>query len=193
MTAPLPGLDDLRQQIDEVDLQLLSLINQRAALAAQVAAVKTSTLSAQAEGPVSFYRPEREAQVLRNIMKQNAGPLPDADVARLFREIMSACLALEKPLRVEVLGYPGSLAHLAALKHFGQSIVPSQRSVAASLFADVDAGRIDYAVLPFGSLLAGLDLSLTASAEAITENYVSLFLQHDVQICGEVKIFDLQS
>lgn len=188
MAASLPGLDSLRQQIDAVDLQLLTLINQRAALAAQVAAVKSSTLDEQSQGTLSFYRPEREAQVLRNIMKQNAGPLPDADVARLFREIMSACLALEKPLRVEALGYPGSLAHLAALKHFGQSIVPGQRTVAASLFADVESGRIDYAVLPFGSLLAGLDLSLTASAEAVTENYVSLFLQHDVQICGEVKI-----
>ncbi|MAM88239.1 MAG: chorismate mutase [unclassified Hahellaceae] len=188
MAVSLPGLDSLRQQIDAVDLQLLALINQRAALAAQVAAVKSSTLDEQAPGPVSFYRPEREAQVLRNIMKQNSGPLPDADVARLFREIMSACLALEKPLRVEALGYPGSLAHLAALKHFGQSIVPGQRADAASLFADVESGRIDYAVLPFGSLLAGLDLSLTASAEAITENYVSLFLQYNVQICGEVKI-----
>ena len=92
-------LDALRDRIDNLDSELLRLINERAGCAQQVAQVKT------AEDPDTvFYRPEREAQVLRRIMALNKGPLDSEEVARLFREIMSACLALEQPIKVAYLG-----------------------------------------------------------------------------------------
>lgn len=182
------ALGELRQRIDDVDSQLLQLISQRARLAAEVAAVKTSAFSAEETVVQNFYRPEREAQVLRKIMQENDGPLPDADVARLFREIMSACLALEKPLRIDSLGYAGGLTHLAALRHFGQSAVPSQTLDVEQVFEDVEAGRTDFAVLPFGGDAVGLEGPISAIAGAIGEGYVSFFLRHDVRICGEVRI-----
>ena len=85
-------LQEIRQQIDSVDQQIQSLINRRAKLAEAVAKAKF----ASEENPL-FYRPEREAQVLRKVMERNEGPLSDVTMARLFREIMSACLALEAP------------------------------------------------------------------------------------------------
>ena len=92
-------LEQLRDQIDALDAQLQLMLNQRAALAQQVAHVKKS----DGEAPV-FYRPEREAQVLRKVKERNQGPLDAEVVARLFREVMSACLALEQKMRVAFLG-----------------------------------------------------------------------------------------
>jgi len=103
MADDKPTLDSLRAQIDDVDQQIQKLINQRARYAQQVADVK------MAEKPgekVVFYRPEREAQVLRRVMDRNEGPLNEETVARLFREIMSACLALEE--RAGFVARPGA-------------------------------------------------------------------------------------
>ena len=92
-------LKQLRIDIDAVDKQLMDLISQRARLAQDVAEVKNRTDDA----PVNFYRPEREAQILRKVIEQNNGPLSEEEMARLFREIMSACLALEQPLDIAYL------------------------------------------------------------------------------------------
>lgn len=111
------SLSDLREQIDALDSQLLGLFNDRARLAEKVAQVKL------AEGEqTDFYRPDREALVLRRIQADNPGPLKDEDVARLYRELMSSCLALEKPLTVAYLGPEGTYTQEASLKHFGQAI-----------------------------------------------------------------------
>ena len=108
-------LSQLREQIDAIDDQILTLISERASCAQQVAEVK------RAEGDITFYRPEREAQVLRHVMTKNRGPLDNEEMARLFREIMSACLALEQPVKVAFLGPEGTFTQEAALKHFGHS------------------------------------------------------------------------
>jgi chorismate mutase/prephenate dehydratase len=92
----------LRDKIDALDLQIMEKISQRADCAKQVAQVKKS------QGDTVYYRPEREAQVLRHIMEANKGPLDNEDMARLFRQIMSACLALEQPIRVAFLGPEGT-------------------------------------------------------------------------------------
>src|SRR5690606_2110695 len=102
-------LTELRKRIDEIDTRLLELISDRARLAKEVAEVK-----GQAENNNSFYRPEREAQVLRKIIEQNKGPLSEEEIARLFREIMSACLALEQVLNVAYLGPEGTFTQAAA-------------------------------------------------------------------------------
>ena len=116
MSTIIP-LSELRQQIDSIDQQILQLINQRAECAIQVAKTK------QAEGETgSFYRPDREAQVLRRIKEINPGPLSDNAAAHLFRGVMSACLALEKPLEVAYLGPQGTFTQQATFKHFGHAV-----------------------------------------------------------------------
>ncbi|HNX71316.1 chorismate mutase, partial [Rivihabitans pingtungensis] len=108
--------DDLLKQhrdaIDSIDAQILELINQRARHAQKIGEIK---------GGGVIYRPEREAQVLRRIKDINPGPLPDESAARLFREIMSACLSLEKPLSIAYLGPEGTFTQAAAIKHFGHA------------------------------------------------------------------------
>ncbi|HMY82635.1 MAG TPA: chorismate mutase, partial [Agitococcus sp.] len=134
----LPTLPELRQKIDALDEQIQLLINQRAVCAQQVADVK------KAEDPTitSFYRPEREAQVLQMVMQRNQGPLAGETVARLFREIMSACLALESPLNIAFLGPNGTFTHAAALKHFGHAAITQPISTIDEVFREVEAGSV---------------------------------------------------
>ncbi|HNL36101.1 MAG TPA: chorismate mutase, partial [Agitococcus sp.] len=140
----LPTLPELRQKIDALDEQIQLLINQRAVCAQQVAEVK------KAEDPTitSFYRPEREAQVLQMVMQRNQGPLAGETVARLFREIMSACLALESPLNIAFLGPNGTFTHAAALKHFGHAAITQPISTIDEVFREVEAGSVNYGVVP---------------------------------------------
>ncbi len=114
--APL-DLEKVRAQIDAIDEKIHGLINDRARLAQLVGISKTR------EGKtVDFYRPEREAQVLRMAKERNNGPLRDEEVLRLFREIMSACLAQQEPLKVAFLGPEGTFTQAAVLNHFGHSV-----------------------------------------------------------------------
>ena len=108
-------LHALRIRIDQLDEKILDLISERARCAQEVGHIKTRD---QQEGEaVIFYRPEREAQVLKRIMELNKGPIDNEEMARLFREIMSTCLALEKPIKVAYLGPEGTFSQAAALKH----------------------------------------------------------------------------
>ena len=112
MTRSLP---EIRQQIDAVDAQLLALLNQRAALANEVGHIK------QVEGSPVF-RPEREAAVIRGLQERNEGPLRSTSLAPIWREIMSACRALEAPQRVAFLGPAGTFSEQATFQFFGTSI-----------------------------------------------------------------------
>ena len=120
-------LTQIRTRIDQIDLQIQTLINQRAVCAQQVAQAKQQEYeAAQKKGEkidLLFYRPEREAQVLRSVIARNQGPLDADAMARIFREIMSACLALEKPMQVAYFGPEGTYTHAAALKHFGHAVI----------------------------------------------------------------------
>src|SRR5580698_6345529 len=129
------NLKSLRNRIDALDEQLQSLLNERAKLAKAVADIKNTACD-----PGSFYRPEREAEVLRKVLQRNGGPLNGEDMVRLFREIMSACLALEQPLRVAYLGPPGTYTHAAALKHFGHFVTVVEHGAIEEVFRDVEAG-----------------------------------------------------
>lgn len=164
-------LGQLREQIDGIDHQLLALINERAGCAQQVADVK------QEAGDTTYFRPEREAQVLRNIMEKNQGPLGNEEVARLFREIMSACLALEQPIRVAFLGPEGTFTQEAALKHFGHSAVTVSTNAIDEVFREVDAGAVNYGVVPVEN-----------STEGVINHTLDTFLDSSLKICGEVEL-----
>ena len=135
-------LAKLRKKIDDLDDRLVQLISERASCASEVAEVK------QGMEDTVYYRPEREAQVLRRIMEQNPGPLGDEEMARLFREVMSACLALEEPTKVAYLGPEGTFTQAAALKHFGHSSVTQPQSTIEQVFREVEAGACHYGVVP---------------------------------------------
>ncbi len=131
-------LDAVRSRIDAIDQELLRLISERARCAQQVAHIKIGT-----EGrAVQFYRPEREVAVLRRIKAANPGPLDGEEVARLFREIMSACLALERPLNAAFLGPEGTFTQAAAIKHFGHSVVTKAMATIDEIFREVEVGRL---------------------------------------------------
>lgn len=166
------SLQDIREQIDTADAEILALLNKRAALAAEVAEVKKAT-----GGDTLFYRPEREAQVLQRISDLNAGPLSDEEVARLFREVMSACLALEMPMKVAYLGPEGTFTQAAALKHFGHSVCTVAVASIAEIFRDVDAGACDYGVVPIEN-----------SIEGVVNHTLDLLINSNLKICGEVDL-----
>ncbi len=146
-------LKALRLRIDSLDEKLLELISERARCAQDVARVKTQTLG-EGEAPV-FYRPEREAWVLKHIMQLNKGPLDNEEVARLFREIMSSCLALEQPLKVAYLGPEGTFTQAAALKHFGNAVISTPMAAIDEVFREVAAGAVNFGVVPVEKLHRG--------------------------------------
>lgn len=165
-------LDDLRVCIDRIDAQLLKLINERARLAQAIAAVKRGG-SAEAE----LYRPEREAQILRRIVDSNEGPLADPEVARLLREIMSACLALEQPVRVSYLGPRGTFTEAAALKHFGGSVSTVPATGIDEVFHAVETGACNFGVVPVEN-----------SIEGAVNHTLDCFIDSPLRICGEVEL-----
>lgn len=170
-------LKALRESIDAIDQQLQILINQRAGLAQEVAEVKVKEAREQGgEDPV-FYRPEREAQVLRKVMDRNQGPLAANEVAHIFREIMSACLALEKPLEVAYLGPSGTFTEAAALKHFGHSAVTRPQSNIDDIFSAVERNLCQYGVIPVEN-----------STEGVVTHTLDNFINSPLKICGELEL-----
>ncbi len=171
-----PDLPALRQQIDSVDRELLALLNRRAGLALAVGAIK------KREGSVVF-RPEREAQVIDGLKAANPGPLQTASVAPIWREIMSACRALETPLRVAYLGPAGTFSELAALAYFGSSIVCVPCASIDEVFRSTTGGAADFGVVPVensteGVVARSLDLFLTTPLGIIGET--NLFVRHNL-------------
>jgi chorismate mutase/prephenate dehydratase len=166
------ALTDVRRQIDAIDEQLHALINQRARLAQAVG------ISKHRDGhTVDFYRPEREAQVLRQALERNRGPLSDEEVLRLFREIMSACLAQQEPLKVGFLGPEGTFTQAAVLKHFGHSVRALPLPTIDEVFHEVEAGAADFGVVPIEN-----------STEGTVNNTLDMFLTSPLKICGEIEL-----
>jgi chorismate mutase / prephenate dehydratase len=168
-----PAIESIRERIDAVDQQLHALINQRAELAREVG------VSKHKEGRlVDFYRPEREAEVLRMALARNRkGPLRDEEVLRLFREIMSACLAQEKPLKVAYLGPEGTYSQSAVLKQFGHSVRALALTSIDEVFQEVQAGNADFGVVPVEN-----------SSEGTVNNTLDRFMTTSLSICGEVEL-----
>lgn len=171
MSADNP-LSDLRDAIDELDGKLLALFNERAGLAKDVATVKLRD-----GGSVDFYRPDREASVLRRVKEKNPGPLKDEHVARLFRELMSSCLAVEKPLTIAFLGPSGTFTQEAALKHFGHAVRTLETASIADIFHEVENGEAHYGVVPVEN-----------STEGVISHTLDTFMNSSLQICGEVAL-----
>ncbi|MBI5462466.1 MAG: prephenate dehydratase [Gammaproteobacteria bacterium] len=167
-----PTLQSLRERIDTLDEQIQALLNERARCAQQVAQAKI----AQGEQN-DFYRPEREAEVLRRVRERNQGPLGDTEITRLFREIMSACLALEQPLLIGYLGPEGTFTQAAVLKHFGHAVQTQAQPAIDVVFREVEAGDCNYGVVPIEN-----------STEGVVNHTLDMFLRSPLCICGEVSL-----
>ncbi|MGP1605064.1 MAG: prephenate dehydratase [Moraxella sp.] len=166
------AISTLRNQIDTIDEQIQTLINQRAKIAQEVANVKKNH-----ENDPIFYRPEREAQVLKAVMARNSGPLSGEKMARLFREIMSVCLELEAPQKVAFLGPIGTFTHAAALKHFGKAATTAPLATITDVFREVEAGSAMYGVVPVEN-----------SSEGVVNHTLDAFLNSNLKIIGEVEM-----
>ena len=165
-------LQVLRERIDALDEHIQSLINERAALAQEVARVKVGV-----GGDGIFYRAEREAQGLSKGKGRNTGPLPADDMAGLVREIMSACLALEQPLRIAYFGPAGSYTHAAALKQFGAAVTTLPLAAIDEVFREVEAGSAHYGVVPVEN-----------SSEGVVTHTLDMFMRSGLRICGEINL-----
>ena len=161
----------LRDKIDQLDEQIQKLITERAQVAEEVARAK------QDAGNNVFYRAEREAQVLRKVMDRNQGPLSDEEMARLFREIMSACLALERVMNIAFLGPEGTFTQAAALKHFGHSVQTLPMTTIGDVFREVESGAASYGVVPIEN-----------STEGVVNHTLDEFMNSSLHICGEVEL-----
>ena len=170
-----PALESIRERIDGIDAELHALINERARLAQQVG------ISKHAAGhTVDFYRPERESQVLHLALERNRaarGPLRDEEILRLFREIMSACLAQQEPLKVAFLGPEGTFTQQAVYKQFGHSVRALPLTSIEEVFHEVEAGTADFGVVPIEN-----------SSEGTVNNTLDMFLTSPLGICGEVEL-----
>jgi chorismate mutase/prephenate dehydratase len=167
--APLAAI---RREIDSIDDQLLDLLNRRAACAQQVAEIKSTA------GEIDcFHRPEREAEVLRRVAENNPGPLSREAVTRFFRELMSECLALEKPLSVAFLGPEGTFTQQAAYKHFGHAIQAVPLPAIDEIFRAVESGACQYGVVPVEN-----------STEGVITHTLDSFLRSFLRIAGEVSL-----
>jgi len=165
-------LPQARAEIDALDQQIQTLISQRARIAQEVAHIK------QRQGDTGdHYRPSREAEVLRAAMARNTGPLTDEVVARLMREIMSACLSLESPLTIAYLGPEGTYTQAAVLKHFGEGISARPLAAIDEIFRDVESGAADYGVVPVENSIGG-----------VVSNTLDALVHTKLRICGEVTL-----
>ncbi|WP_049622825.1 prephenate dehydratase [Frateuria defendens] len=172
MNEPKLSLGEVRERIDSIDRQIQELISERANWAREVARVKGEGLSA-----IDYYRPEREAHVLRMVVDRNQGPLSDTEMVRLFREIMSSCLAQEDPLKVGFLGPEGTFSEQAVRKHFGHAAYGLPLGSIEEVFQEVAAGHADFGVVPVEN-----------SGQGMIQVTLDMFLTSEARICGEVEL-----
>ena len=177
MSAPMDKPDDAsaepaiarhRAAIDALDSEILARLNERAQHALTIGELK---------GGVAAYRPEREAQVLARVTAANAGPMSNTAVTAVFRQVMSACLALEQPLRIGYLGPAGTFSHAAVARHFGSAVEPMPLPTIDEIFRALDSGQTDFAVVPVEN-----------STEGAVGRTLDLMCTTDLSVCGEVKL-----
>lgn len=174
-----PELLELRQKIDACDQQIQRLIQERVNVAARIAKVKQT-----ADKNASFYRPEREAQVLRRVRERNevlreeqGGLVSDDEMVRIMREIMSTSLAAEMPMTVAYLGPEGTYTQAAVVKHFGQAVRTLDVKTITDVFRVVEQGKAHFGVVPVEN-----------STEGVISSTLDCFATSHLKVCGEVQL-----
>lgn len=165
-------LNPIREKIDELDRQLVEIINRRLELAAEIGRIKRSTGG-------EIYVPEREDAVLRKVTENNKGPVRNEALRAIYRELMSAAIALEKPLMIAYLGPEASNTHAAAMKKFGASVDYHAMATVSDIFTAVEKGESDYAVIPIensteGSVREALDSFVESDLKIVAQIYLEV-------------------
>jgi chorismate mutase/prephenate dehydratase len=163
----------IRHRIDAIDDEVLELLSKRAKCAEEVAETKR----AAGDTDLCFYRPEREAQILRRMAENNSGPLPDERITGIYREIISSCLALEQCIKVAFLGPQGTFSQEAVNKHFGHAVVIEPLGSIGQVFSEVESGNVDYGVVPIEN-----------STEGVISYTLDVFMKSPLKITGEVTL-----
>ncbi len=166
----MSGVEELRKKIDELDLQLVKLLNERARIVVEIGKLKN-----KADKPI--YSPDREKEILEKIIKANKGPLPEKCLVALWRELMSGSFILERPLRIGYLGPAGSFSHAAAMLKFGQSVEYESLADIRSIFDEVSKGHCDLGIVPVENSTGG---EVVETLDALVESAV--------KICSEVQM-----
>ncbi len=161
-------LDQLRTEIDAIDAQLVELLNRRAQVAGEVGHLKSTQER-------DFHVPSREREVHERVVRLNQGPLPSEALRGIFREIMSACLALESPMQVAFLGPQATFTHVAAQQQFGMSALLTPQKSIPAVFEEVEKGRALYGVVPVEN-----------STEGMVSHTLDMFVESDLKITAEV-------
>jgi chorismate mutase/prephenate dehydratase len=161
-------LSHLRKKIDGLDARIIELLNDRAAITLSIGHEKIKN-----KKPI--YAPERESDVIKRIKALNNGPIKDEAVEAIYREIMSASLNLEKPLRIAYMGPEATFSHLASLKKFGSSVGHVACDNVAEVFHKVESGDCDYGVVPIEN-----------SIEGVVTHTMDLLVDSDLKICSQV-------
>ena len=161
------NLDDWRSRINDLDNQILHLLNQRAEAALQIGDLKRRL-------ELPYYVPEREAEIITRLTTENPGPVPRETIRAVWREILSGCLAVERPLTVAYLAPPATFTHQAALKHFGAAAQFTPARAIVDIFDEVEQGRADYGVVPVEN-----------STEGAVNVTLDRLIESDLLICGE--------
>ena len=186
------ALAPLRERIDGLDREILRLLNARAEVVVEIGRVKRA-----AAGPI--YAPEREARVLSKIREHNAGPLSDRSLEAIYRELMSASFALERPLRIGYLGPEGSFSHLAAVTKFGRSVSFENLYEIESVFTEVRRGHVDYGLVPIensigGGIVEALDTFVKVGDEVTIYAEVVMSIEHNLLAnCEPREIVEIHS
>jgi chorismate mutase/prephenate dehydratase len=163
-------LEKLRKQIDEIDDEILKLLNERSNIVLDIAHIKRNENA-------RFYSPERERQILERLTSLNKGPFPDETLKVIYREILSASLSLEEPLKVACLGPLATFTHLAALRHFGSSASFVPVISIKEVFDAVETGKAEFGVVPIEN-----------SNEGVITYTLDLFMDYDLKVSAEVML-----
>lgn len=166
----MADIKKLREKIDRIDDELLQMLNARAGLVIEIGKIKKKQKT-------RFYKPDREREILERITAQNAGPFPNDALKAIYREILSASLSLEEPLKVTCLGPLGTYTHLAALRHFGSSAAFLPVDSIKKVFENVETGKAEYGVVPIEN-----------SNEGVVSHTLDMFVDSDLQVVAEIII-----
>lgn len=160
----------LRTEIDGVDQQLLALLNRRASLVKQVGVLKT-------RAGQDFYIPHREKKIIAGLTRGKTGPLSATAIEAIFREVLSACRALESRITITYFGPEATFTHQAAMKHFGAGAAYAPVRTIADVFTEVAKNRADYGVVPVEN-----------STEGMVNHTLDMFIESDLSICAEISM-----
>lgn len=168
--ASIPTIDEFRKEIDRIDEELLALLNKRALQVIEVGRVKTMEKK-------DFYVPDREREVLARLTGRNKGPFPNQALKNVYREIMSASLSLERPIKIAFLGPVATFTHQACMQHFGLSGDFLPKKDISDVFDDVEKGRADFGVVPIEN-----------TTEGVVSHTLDMFVKSNLKICAEVML-----